>query len=232
MWLLPTRNRPDAAQELLEAMIETGDVPEVAVMVDGPPYDMVWPAHWKIHQSPRHLEMGRALNALYGLYPDEPWYGLLTDHSRPETEAWSERMVEAVRPYGMVFANDTKNRMHPQTRKRRVTSASVYGGALVRACGWVWLDAVTHMYGDDAWEAIGHELEIIEYLPDVTVRDLLVREGEIPRDGNHRRLYRGRPYVEEDRRAYSAWLKDEFPALIEGLRETHQGSGRIISQVA
>jgi hypothetical protein len=215
MWLLPTRNRPEACQELLEAMIET-EVPRVAVMIDGPQYDMVWPSHWRIHQSDVHLEMGGALNLLYKLYPNEPWYGLITDHSRPLTRNWSQKIESAIKPRSIVLVNDTKNRLNP-AGKRRITSASVYGGGLVRSLGWVWLDKVTHMYGDDAWEDIGHALGVIKYLPDVIVKDLLVREGEIPRDENHNRLFMGKPYIERDKKAYTLWRQD-FHKLIARLR--------------
>lgn len=216
MWFLPTRNRPQACQELLEAMIETGDVPRVAVMIDGPQYEMVFPTHWRIHQSEVHLEMQRALNLLFKLYPNEPWYGLLTDHSRPLTRNWSQKIEFFIKPRSIVLVNDTKNRLNP-AGKRRITSASVYGGGLVRSLGWVWLNTVTHMYGDDAWEDIGHALGVIKYLPEVIVKDLLVREGEIPRDENHNRWFRGKPYIPEDKKAYDRWRKD-FPQLIARLK--------------
>lgn len=216
MWFLPTRNRPQACRELIEAMKHT-ETPKVSVMMDGLAYHIDWPSHWNIHQSDEHLEMQRALNALFKLYPNEPCYGLITDHSRPQTNNWASIMEQAAVPDKIVFANDTKNRIHPQTRKRRVTSASCYGGELVRKLGWVWLDKVTHMYGDDAWENIGHALGRVKYLPEVTVRDLLMKEGDIPVDENHRRLYQGKPYVNDDRLHYLEWLKD-FPQLIERLR--------------
>ena len=199
-------------------MIETGDVPLVAVMIDGPSYDMVWPAHWRIHQSSEHLEMQRALNALFKLYPHEPWYGLITDHSRPETRDWSYQIEQAVKPRNMVLVNDTKNRMNPETGYRRITSASCYGGELIRDLGWVWLPTVVHMYGDDAWERIGNALGCVTYLENVIVRDLLLRDGEIVRDESHRRLYRGRPYIPGDKQAYTDWL-DDFPSLMLELRE-------------
>ena len=213
-------------------MIESEDVPEVAVMIDGPMYDMVFPSNWKIHQSSNHLEMQRALNLLFKFYPNEPWYGLLTDHSRPETKSWSRIIESHITPRGVVLVNDTKNRMNPVTGLRRITSASVYGGDLIRDLGWVWLNTVTHMYGDDALEMIGHSLGI-RYLDQVIVKDLLVREGEIPVDQNHRRLYKGRPYIESDRQAYNEWLKD-FPSLIESLRkrETDRSTEVPFSSVA
>ena len=45
----------------------------------------------------------------------------------------------------------------------------------------------------------------------------LVREAEIPRDANHKRLWNGRPYIEDDRRAYESWRAGAFQDLINRL---------------
>jgi len=216
MWLLCTRNRPRATEELIAAMKATGDVPEVAVMVDGPAYDIDWPAHWHIHNSHGHLEMQRALNALLPLYPDAPFYGLLTDTHRPQTPDWSRKMVEAAGSGSIVICNTTKHRFNPRTGLRRVTTLC-FGGDLIRAIGWVWLDRVTHLYGDDAWEDIGYALNIIKYLPEVIILALLKREGEVPIDANHHRKWRGQSYMATDAAAFEAWKRDEFPGLIKRL---------------
>ncbi len=216
MWFLCTRNRPRAVEQLIESMEATGDVPVVAVMVDGPMYDIKWPAHWKIHESRGHLEMQRALNALLALYPNEPFYGILTDTHRPQTPDWSRKMVAAAGSGSIVICNTTKHRFNPRTGLRRITTL-VSGGDLTRAIGWVWLDRVTHLYGDDAWEDIGYALGIIKYLPDVIILALLKREGEVPIDANHKRLWRGKSYMASDAAAFEAWKRDEFPALVKKL---------------
>lgn len=217
MWFLPTRNRPQACEELIRAMIAAGDVPDVAVMLDGPAYQIEWPAHWHIHVADEHLEFQRALNALLKAHPHEPTYGILTDHCRPETEGWAEIMEERAGSGHMVLANDRKNRINPRNGMRRLTAATCYGGDLIRAIGWIWLDTVVHMYGDDALEDIGHELNIIRYLPDVIVRDMLVREREIPIDANHKRMWNGRSYIGDDQRAYESWRAGAFQDLINRL---------------
>lgn len=194
----------------------TGDVPKVAVMVDGPAYNLDWPAHWDIHNSLGHLEMQRSLNALLKLYPNEPFYGILTDTHRPQTPQWATKMREAAGTGSIVICNTTKHRHNPRTGLRRVTTLA-FGGDLIRAIGWVWLDRVTHLYGDDAWEDIGYALGIIRYLPDVIILALLKRDGEVPIDANHHRKWQGKSYMATDAAAFDAWKRDEFPALIKRL---------------
>ena len=216
MWLIPTRNRPDAMQALIASMEATGCVPECAIMVDGPAYDIDWPAHWHIHQSTEHLEMQLALNQLFALYPDEPCYGVLTDTSRPQTKEWASKLEAAAGTSAISMCNTTKHRMNPDTGLRRITSY-VLGGDLARAVGWVWFDRCVHLYGDNVWEDIGYGLGIMRYLDDVVILALLKREGEVPVDENHKRLFQGKPYIEHDRQAYVAWKRREFPALMERL---------------
>lgn len=216
MWFLCTRNRPKATEELIEAMRATGEIPAVAVMVDGPMYQIDWPTHWKVHNSFGHLEMQRALNQLLLLYPKEPFYGLLTDTHRPQTPGWATKLAEAAGRGCIAICNTTKHRMNPRTGLRRVTTMAL-GGDLVRAIGWIWLDRVTHLYGDDAWEDIGYALNIVKYLPDVIIMALLKREGEVPIDSNHHRKWKGQSYMATDAAAFDAWKRDEFPGLIKRL---------------
>lgn len=216
MWLLPTRNRPKAVEALIAAMEVTGEVPEVAVMVDGPMYQIDWPKHWHIHESYGHLEMQRALNALYKLYPNEKSYGILTDQSRPITPKWATKLEEAAGDGLISMCNTTKNRVNPRTGLRRITTTCT-GGNLIRAIGWVWLDRVCHLYGDDAWEDIGYALNVIRYLPEVVILALLKRDGEVEIDANHKRTWQGKSYMATDAQAFEEWKRDEFDALVKRL---------------
>lgn len=216
MWFIPTRNRPKAMEQVIASMEATDCVPECAVMVDGPSYDIQWPAHWHIHHSTEHLEMQLALNQLFALYPDEPCYGVLTDTSRPQTKAWASKLEAAAGSSAISMCNTTKHRMN-DSGQRRITSY-VLGGDLARAVGYVWFDKCVHLYGDTVWEDIGHTLGIMRYLDDVVVLALLKREGEVPVDENHNRMWNGKPYMEHDRQQYIAWKRNVFPALIQRLK--------------
>ncbi len=218
MWFIPTRNRPEAMREVIAAMEATDCVPKCAIMVDGPHYDIKWPSHWDVHYSNQHLEMQLALNSLFALYPDEPCYGVLTDTSRPKTQDWASKLEAAAGSGAISIANVGRDRFNPDTGKRRLT-AYCLGGALARAVGWVWFDKAVHLYGDNVWEDIAYELGIMRYLPDTTILALLKRDGEVPVDENHKRLWNGKPYPEHDRQAYVAWKRNKFPALIESLEQ-------------
>ena len=217
MWLLATRNRPEQCVELIKAMKDVDDVPMVAVMMDCDPYDIEWPEHWKIHSSLEHLELQRAWNALYNIYPEEPNYGLLTDHARPRSK-WSKILEKTAGSDKIAYCKDNHERFNPRTGHRRIPAASCMGGELVRKMGYVWPDFCTHMYGDDALEELGNELGIITICEEAKVDDLLAKKGQLRIDENHRRLWRGKPYLPMDERAYKHWAFHVKPALIEKLK--------------
>ena len=194
----------------------TGEVPECAVMVDGPMYDIKWPKNWHIHESYGHLEMQMALNSLLKLHPNEPFYGILADQSRPQTPLWATKLIEASAGKYISMCNTTKNRINPRTGLRRMTTICVPGD-LVREIGWIWLDRVTHLWGDDAWEDIGYALDLIKYLPEVVILALLKRDGEVPIDANHSRKWQGKSYMGSDAEAFDQWKRNEFPSLIKRL---------------
>ena len=218
VWLLPTRNRPEACQALIAAMQQVDDVPDVAVMQDGDPYEIDWPARWKIHSSIEHLEFQRAINRLFHLYPDEKTYGLITDHARPRSK-WSKVLEETAGDWKIAYCKDNHERFNPITGNQRIPAASCMGGNLVRELGYVWPDFCTHMYGDDALEEIGNELGIITICETSLVDDLLSKKGEFPLDENNKRLWRGKPYVKSDGIAYMDWSLNEKPLLLERFRD-------------
>lgn len=222
MWFVPSRNRPDAMREFVEAVKESGDIPDVAVMLDCEPEQYAgidWPAHWHIHHSPEHLEFQRAFNELLRLHPGEKTYGLLTDHARPITPGWSKAMEREAGDWNLALCADGKDRINSRTGYRRLTAAVCFGGELIRETGYFWPDFCVHLYGDDAWEEMGHELGIVKHLTDVMVKDLHFTTGEIKVDDNHKRMWRGVPYAKADYEAYLLWKAKAKQPLLAKLRD-------------
>lgn len=229
MWFVPSRNRPDAMREFVAAVKASGDSPDVAVMLDCDPEQykgIDWPEHWHIHHSTEHLEFQRAFNELLRLHPGEKTYGLLTDHARPITSGWSQTMEREAGDWNLVLCADGKDRINPRTNYRRLTAAVCFGGDLIREVGCFWPDFCVHLYGDDAWEEIGHELGIVKHLPDVMVQDLHFTHGEIKVDDNHKRMYRGVPYAKADFDAYIQWKAHGKQPLLARLRDVIPNRGK------
>jgi len=219
MWLIPTRNRPQLMRDLITAIRKTGAPPEAAVMMDGCQYeDMDWPQNWHIHASKEHLEMGGSINALMDLHLGRPFYGLLTDHSRPLTQDWSGRLEREAGDWGIASSVNGKPRFNKRTGRQRLDCFAI-GGKLVRALGYIWHPSMVHLYADDVLEDIGYSLGVLKFVPEVVFDELQLRDGTLRPDGNSQRVFRGRPYWPLDREAYARWLEHEFDQTISRLRE-------------
>lgn len=187
---------------LIEAMKKTGEVPVCAVMQDECEYDIEWPSHWKIHKSDVQLEMSGAINALFQLYPNESFYGMLDDHTHPLSEGWATHMQQAASNALIASGWNLKNRY--KNGRMRINNYCL-GGELARELGWVYPDFVIHMYGDDVLEDIGYSQGIIRFVKESVFQTFLLRDGTLKPDENSRRLFRGKPYIGHDRQAYERW---------------------------
>jgi len=228
MWLIPTRNRPEMMSNLIRAMEECGELPDVAVMVDGEPYDIEWPAHWHIYHSEEHLEMQKSFNRLFQLHPNEKTYGILTDHSYPESKGWWHEMEESAGDWNVSFANDNHKRYNPRNGHERIT-VSCYGGELIRELGWIWPDFCIHLWGDDALEDIINDFGLLKRTS-VEFKDLQAAKGEMKADNNHRRLYKGIDYTNGDYLGYFDWVENSKPNLYSRLEQRIPKSARAKQQ--
>lgn len=212
MFLIPTRERPFSMRELISACYLYGMPDRVAVMIDGEPraYDSVhWPASWKIHYagdySPDgHLEMVRATNQLFELYPDEPWYGFLNDRARPRQPGWSEALISAS---GRGWANQASLGTNLRSKRTRMKNG-VMAGSLVRSMGWFWPDWLIHFFVDDFWE------EVLQGAGLWTQTDVKIEEQRIDK---HPRVFKGEAFWQKDHDAFMAWLENK-DATIERVR--------------
>ena len=205
-------------KDLLEAMWKAGDVPEVAVMMDGCEYeDIDWPLHWKIHSSEEHLEMGGSLNLLMKLHPDEERYGLLTDHSRPLSEGWAETLEKYSGDWGIASSVNGKTRINPRTGMQRLDCFAM-GGKLARELGYIWHPSMVHMYADDVLEDIGYGIGRLKFVREVLFDELQLRDGTLKPDGNSKRVFKGKHFIPDDQKAYDRWLENEKHPTIERIK--------------
>lgn len=203
-------------------------------MIDGPlePYERIqWPVNWHIHNDQTHLELGGAMNALFKLYSNEKSYGFITDHGRPVSPNWATELEKAAGDWGMSLCDDKHPRFNPRTGHRRVTEATCFGGELIKTMGWFWADFVIHLYGDDVWEELTHELDLAVYCDDVKVQSLQFSNGEFPVDENHQRKHRGVAYSESDRAAYFDWRDNRKQDDLKKIRDAMPGDSITIACV-
>lgn len=209
MWILPTLGRPARAQETLDSIAACGDASEGIVLADpgeAAAYAALRaPDGWRVHIRPAGLSLGATLNWAFARWPDEPWYGCISDDSIVRTPGWSAALVRAAGRNGFANSGDGWQ------ANKRLHGAVAFGGELLRAFGAWTPPALVHCFIDDAWERLAAALGNWTHLPQVLVEHRHCGNGKAEVDSTYRQAYSS---FDDDRRAFQLWARDECPAWI------------------
>ena len=201
-WFLPTYGRAKAVTGMLKAPGGMPDDLVLTIAVDDPffndywrqQYDF-WPKGWKIVTIPANSYHADALRYIAEKFPDEGFYGILSDDQWPMTKGWAEAMVEAAEDRYIVTPRGSPT--YPTLR-----TVAGFGGNLVRAVGSLCpARAIKHNYADIIWEEIATKFNLLRPLPDHLV--------EHRRDGTAETY--NRQNMTADRAAYEAWQASDEP---------------------
>jgi hypothetical protein len=217
MWFLPTRGRPLECIELIRAMAATGDVPEVAVMIDDDPaiYRAVeWPAHWHVHVAHEHMELTRAVNTLLSLHPGRDCYGLFGDHFRPLTPMF-EQLRAAAGDWFIAWPSDGGEMSHVEP-----SGAPTFGAKLVDLLGWICLPTTIHIATERVWSHLWRELGIVRHVEGAHfTRTWPVGRGRVPRD------FHGIDFNDCDSLAWKHWHANDAVRVVTQIRAAMRADG-------
>ena len=206
MILLPTKGRPHLLNRFFECCVETGVTEKILLIFDGEEdratYDGIYNAEELI--APKGTPLGSCFNLAYEKYPNEPYYGLVSDDCTPETPKWDVKLKEACLPNLIAWPAEG-------IHNEKLPGFVFIGGDLVRKMGFICPPTIKHWFTDNLWNAIQLKCGIGVYLPHVMLRHRHFINGLAPEDDT----YKNQPDHEADGKAYAAFLKDEFAALVE-----------------
>jgi hypothetical protein len=149
------------------------------------------------------------MEEMYCAYPNELWYGILADDLMPRTPKWDVLLIDRAGKTQISYPNDLG-------RKSKLPTHPCVGGDLVRAQGWFGLPGVRHYCVDSVYRYIGDSLGIKHRMDEVIVEHVHYSEKKVERDGLYKETSR---FKESDDEAYTAWLRDQGPGLIQQLRQ-------------
>jgi hypothetical protein len=178
MWLLPSLGRPRQAQAVIDACHATGMTQPAVLYVDGNPgayQALSLPDNWRMVCAGSQVGIGQAMNWCYKTYPNERCYGWLADDTYPETAGWCERIEAETGEHSVVnvydrYLCDNPHELRNVERGALFTSATGFGGGLVRALGWWAMPRLKQVGIDWIWTELVRDIGIAKYLPDVIVR--------------------------------------------------------------
>src|SRR5581483_5258481 len=106
-WLLPTHNRPELCERALRCIHAAGCTTPVHVLVNGGSsetrhaYARVIRGlgeegfYFIAHEFADNLGLCGAMRWFFEQYPDEPWYGIMTDDEFVQSPGFDAKLVEA-----------------------------------------------------------------------------------------------------------------------------------------
>lgn len=227
IWLLSTRGRPKACQEVLNACFTTGMGSPGVVYVDDDRkgYEkLTVPWNWQVHYGDTDGGLAASMQWCLTEFPAASQYGWLADDTVPRTVAWDRHLERAAGDWCVSYARDlwlSENQNDEQTLIGgwNYSSGVCWGGKLVREAGWWALPNVKQAGIDTAWAALTNGLGLSRYLPDVIVEHKNWRTGKRERDQTDDWVRDGDEYVRRDIRTSAQWQgSDEFRALMKRVR--------------
>jgi hypothetical protein len=213
MWVLPTYNRPERAQQTLDSLEQMGCQTPGLVYVDGavhPAYDHLrLPRGWSLWKREVNKGVCAGLNEVFARYPNCAWYGFISDDSMVRTPSWDTKLLAKIDDYTIVHSADgwqSGDRIH---------GAVVFGGELLRALGWWVPPGLIHSFCDDVWESIADGALLRKFVPEVLVEHLHFWNGKTCIDRSYVKAYAS---FDEDRAAYIRWRETDFFSALERIR--------------
>lgn len=207
MWLLPTHNRPERCQAVLDAISEMGCTTRGVVLVNGGTLhayqDVRPPQGWGIVFKSENLGLCGAMQWCFETFPDEPFYGQVTDDEYVRTPGWDKLLSEAAgRWYVAHGKNHAKSTELPH-------GFMTFGGDLVRAVGWWEPPELWHWYSEAFWDVIGKRLGLMRPCPEVLIEEKHYSTGKVEFDETNRL---GEMHKDRDQELFIAWLRDRSEA--------------------
>jgi hypothetical protein len=173
--------------------------------------------HWLI--CPR-LSMNKKLNLVAPAVAENYEYvGFLGDDNVPLTLHWDQKLCDAIgsRP-GVSYGDDL-------IKGADLSTSAVLSGSIIRALGYMTPPALNHLYVDNFWMSIGHQLKNLHYLPDVIVEHRHYTAGKAEKDDQYAFVNSEQMYS-DDLRAFQEYTANELDKDVEKvLKYTGQLAG-------
>jgi len=204
--IVPTRNRPESALELLNEFKKTAVMSDIVFGVDDDDTS-VYSAEVLEHaeRNPR-LRMGGTLNLLAVKYADQYDYlSFMGDDHRPRTASWDLRLANMIdQGPGLAYGNDL-------LQGENLPTAVMMSAEIVEAIGYMVPPVLVHMYMDNFWKDLGSALGALSYRHDVVIEHMHYLAGKSQIDEGYKEVNHVSVY-QKDAEAYGKYVTESLLA--------------------
>ena len=214
--ILPTRSRPDKAEQAVALLKEHSRISDICVAIDDDQADLYPRIDGVIYEVNPRLRMNGTLNLVANKYADkyETIFFLGDDHN-VRTEGWDEALYEPIkrRGYGLAYGNDL-------LQKQNLATAVMMSTNIIRIIGYMAPPKLVHLYMDNFWMNLGQALNCIDYRGNVIIEHMHYMAGKSQADEQYLDVNSKEMY-ENDKKTYMEYvqtdLKHDLEMLVVGL---------------
>lgn len=221
--LIPTRGRPAAAQDLLDACAKTGTDEQTTIFFGVDSDDETLEQYREVVRAADDVAalvytiepgtrrgMVAALNQMVRLMNLDPELdnhefalGFMGDDHRPRTPQWDTQLLAALgeHRYAVAYGNDL-------LQGENLATAVVMTDDIPHILGYMAPPELVHLYVDNVWMDWGRATSLT-YLPDVVLEHMHPVAGKSPLDEGYGAVNSGE-VNSLDKAAYDAYVRDRL----------------------
>lgn len=202
--IVPTRNRPDKAFELLQEFNKTAKDSDILFGLDDDDTSTYAPEVLEKSSINPRLRMCGTLNLLANKFANEyAFLSFMGDDHRPRTEGWDVRLMDGIGSGpGVAWGNDL-------LQGERLPTAVLLSSSIVRAIGYMAPPELVHMYMDNFWLTLGRGLGNAFYDGTNIIEHMHFLNGKAERDAGYIEVNAPEMFM-RDSEAYEKYLRERL----------------------
>lgn len=202
--IVPTRNRPDKALELLQEFNTFSEDSDIIFGLDDDDTSAYSPEVLEKAEVNPRLRMCGTLNLIANKYADQyEFLSFMGDDHRPRTQGWDTRLMAGIgSDPGVAWGNDL-------LQGERLPTAVLLSSSIVRAIGYMAPPELVHMYMDNFWLTLGKGLGNAFYDSTNIIEHLHFINGKAERDAGYIEVNAPEVFL-KDGEAYMKYLEERL----------------------
>lgn len=212
--ILPTRSRPDKTAEAVDLLQKNSTISDICVAIDNDQSDLYPRIEGVIYEVNERLRMNGTLNLVASKYVNkyETIFFLGDDH-RTRTYAWDEKLYESIksRGYGLSYGDD-------KLQGKGLATAVMMSTNIIKSLGFMAPPKLIHLYMDNFWMSLGHELNCIDYISDVIIEHMHFGAGKSQLDEQYAEVNSSVMY-EKDKASYMEYMELNMKIDLEKIKK-------------
>lgn len=214
--ICPTRGRPEKFERMVKSFKTTTHQAKLITCInDGEEFVEKYLEIILKYDLPiitfKDKTLTQIINDTFKMFSHFKYYSITNDDFIYHTNGWDDKLRESVGDFGIAYGNDG-------LQKQNMPTTFVISANIPIALGWLQLPTLEGLYGDCVIKAIGKRLDCLTYCEDVLIEHDHPIKNKSQKDQTFE-ITNSKARYQKDGEAFTKWLKDDFDADIERIKQ-------------